>query len=419
MVVAHLPEKRVPFVPKEYAQALAQAQSIIEQLRTLSGSWNPVELVSPTNLEAEQGAFLASHSHPVVFSYNATLNKAKLEVASTQLELLRKKADALQDNSLYEALVKKLLLYKIRDDFATLAIAQGLVTKDDGVTKEGLLFKYGTPDGELLTQAHTQLDILEHQNTHEVGPYDADAIKHYFERVLRHYNLAYEVIVSPAVEAIDVRDKFSLGASKIIIPSGKKISRKRLIALIAHEIEGHCLQASNAYALFTLGGGMLKYDEEVLYEGFAMRNYLLVPSLAITSLVQVSPFAGIMPLIADQALQGQTFREVFEYASELVFEHGIHTQKDEVYDYAWKLTVRVFRGHTDPSNTHDFAMTKDCGYLKGWLLCEELERLGYAQELQFCLFPEKLLSDILQFSYRSGDIPYQRQNVATKLAQTL
>jgi len=76
-------------------------------------------------------------------------------------------------------------------------------------------------------------------------------IKKYFEEALKYLNLDKNWEVKIGDTTSIVHTNFNKNWWKIIIPQSRKISLKKLIELIIHEIDWHCVQFSNANWLFS------------------------------------------------------------------------------------------------------------------------------------------------------------------------
>lgn len=98
----------------------------------------------------------------------------------------------------------------------------------------------------------------------------ADEIKLYFDEALMFLwlNTNWKVVVWDVVSI--VHTNFNRLWWEIIIPKKTKVSIRRLLALIAHEIDGHCIQFTNCT---TLSSWWIRYSKsESLAEWFAIYN---------------------------------------------------------------------------------------------------------------------------------------------------
>ena len=417
---------------------------IIDELESLTGDFNPVELYEIDNPELVKTDLLekikVNPNYNPEFSYTNSCKKFTaileknghtLESISLELKKLKNDLKGFEPSNNMMRLIRVSLIKKIEDDYATLNIYKGLLSKDESLIKLGLTQKYPSKvSANLLKAANSLYDISIGKGTltmteetgqledivHTLSPvhisieelkelrktdpskakyyYDAWQIKDAFNWILERYysfyktklnkdfpeHLKYKFLISDEVESIDVRDKSSTGSTICISPT-KVTQAYRLLMLLSHEIESHCRQSINGAVLFRLGGSKLKVDDEVLYEGLAKDTEDRV-SKDIFGHIN-NPPTPYYTYAVDMANSGKSFSEVFASMKNLISkskEIKKYKEGDQRETYlckrAYNFTKRVFRGHIDTSNKNSYAMPKDLAYLKGWLVQKQLRAKG-------------------------------------------
>ncbi len=147
--------------------------------------------------------------------------------------------------------------------------------------KYNLINEYFWIDFELLEEIFNRREILEKHfsnkqwllknkeiQTLEQTFINADKIKFYFDEALEFLGLNsnWEILAWDVISV--VHTNFNDGWGEIIIPKNIEISVKRLLELIAHEIDGHCVQFTNCDCL---SWWTIRYSKsESLVEWYAM-----------------------------------------------------------------------------------------------------------------------------------------------------
>ncbi len=93
-------------------------------------------------------------------------------------------------------------------------------------------------------------------------------IQYYFEESLKYLNLEKNWKIKIWDTTSIVHTNFNKNWWEIIIPKKRKINLKKLIELIIHEIDWHCVQFSNAKWLFS--GSIRFSNSEAILEWYAM-----------------------------------------------------------------------------------------------------------------------------------------------------
>lgn len=405
----------------ETAEVSQELVAMAEAIAKLTGTWNPVEIFTPdpTNLAQEKARFFEAFSKPGAKEYvpqfkYPVAERTEVFGARKSLNELLKFIRYYSPQSEKDRLFRVALYAKVRDDLATCDLVDGINTKSETQIQAALLKKYPPADPTLIAYAEriyqdliipktvssqesvTPLLSEAQQTLLKNTPMDAHDLKSAFEWVLRQYGIlrdashseGFQVVISDAATGIDVRDK-SEQPMTIFIPSTRKVTADKLLELVAHEIEGHARQSMNGLVLFRIGGGPLKMDGEVLYEGLAKR---LDESFRRRFFGEESGVPGPWYTIAiDLASKGASFFKIFsdQYLRQLrvmlrvpgtdalivnAVEHEQEISKAQ--NAAWTTTYRVMRGHVDMRNPLGFAMNKDLAYLQGWLMDKQLQEAG-------------------------------------------
>ncbi len=245
--------------------------------------------------------------------------------------------------------------------------------------------------------------------------FTAEDQKEAFEYVLRKYSIlrkggrgdGYEVVIDENTTALDVRDKSYRGPT-LFVPAerSRPLTGDRFLPLLAHEIEGHARQSMIGKVLFGLGGDMLALDDEQLYEGYGLRleknikrelfgNDNFIPRVYYPFAVKMAERGhSFYEIFSDQVMkrisvEKRTLRE-FDHAFIKALDEDIleNAMKD-----AWTITYRVMRGHTDTSNPEAYAMAKDLGYMRGWIIDKNLLKMGWGISMNW----EKLHAEDYNF----------------------
>lgn len=326
-----------------------------------------------------------------------------------------------------ERLFRAALYFKIKDDLATCDLVDGIKTNDEEKIMDALKQKYPGTDQFVMDAATAEYVRLIHEGSDkdeensvpkEDGLLSRDEIswlksKNFtteqtveaFKWALKQYGIlrtvangrGFYVRPSEDATAIDVRSKSANGPT-IFVPFDRvePMNAYTLLTLMAHEIEGHARQDVNGEELFFLGGGRLKIDNEELYEGLGLR-YEIDAKRKLFGVKDGAP-SPYYAFAAKMAEDGASFFEIFKDQVEkrirvklnkplVAVGENLDEQIDDeklelIKKQAWRTTYRVMRGHTDMSNPKKFAMSKDLGYLRGYLMDKQLRDndLGYLNE---------------------------------------
>ncbi|MFO8074166.1 MAG: DUF1704 domain-containing protein [Polyangia bacterium] len=319
------------------------------RLAELAGSYDLLLDVTPVNLDEAWRRFRsAGHEHAPAFYYRP------LSVAPTEIKrrLFRVSADRVEDPALAQLLREK-----------QLAIDREMTMLLDRGTRRflyGSLQIYGDVSPRLRALAVELIDSL--PPTRERGPgrekLDAEA----FAAAARREIERYRELLRSFSSRVEIRDDMYSGLmvtrGNLLIGRGLTVSKRRLEALLCHEIGTHALTYHNGTAqrFRLLAVGLPGYDE--LQEGLAVLAEHLVGGLDRSRLRLL---AGRV-LAAGMMVDGAGFVEVFR---ELTRGRGFARRT------AFTVTARVFRGG---------GLTKDAVYLRG--LSELLAYLGEGGELE-------------------------------------
>lgn len=365
----YLEKLDLPTVEKVPEELLA----IAENVSSISGTWNPVEIFTADNESIErekQKVFDAykkgeEYNPQLSYTYANSLDLAPArEKLLAQLHMVRQfepskvapkkgltkkafkrllffKHDPKEDKAVRTARILKTALYfKIKDDLATCKLADGIKTNDETKIMDALQQKYPGTDESLYSLATTEFENLaingdlssEDNKPTGRGLLTASQTQWLLDKkltpeetaeaftwALSQYELlrttsnkkGFYVKVSKEATGIDVRDKSTDGPT-IFIPTvrSKPMSAYSLLKLIAHEIEGHARQSVNGEELFLLGGGRLKIDNEQLYEGLGLRyEYDIEKKLFGIDSPKPSPYYTLSTKMAEE---GSSFYQIFK-----------------------------------------------------------------------------------------------------------
>jgi len=432
-----------------------ELRDIVEHVRSLTSSWNPVELYTadPWSIKEEREKFLKAFVQGQEYQPRLTYSYAEgFSLAGSRDMLLRllEKVRLFTPRNRTLKIAKIALFCKIKDDLATCDIVEGIKNRNDIQVGHALQYKYPGTDAVLISIAQSEYERHcrnEHVETPKKGSLTpkeqltlrtmhlgAEDMKKAFEWALMQYGMlkttknpnGFQVVIDERATAIDVRDKSVLGPT-VYIPASSVHSGERLLALMAHEIEGHARQSANGERLFLFGGGPLKVDDETLYEGLAMRHeHEFIERNFGTD--DGSPFPDFYVFAIYKAEMGSCFQRVCMDQLTRQLHVALHiphyeslpdTAKIDPDIYAkvlrssWGVTYRVMRGHTDMQNRARFAMPKDAAYLRGWILDRELRKHGYGHMNEAAISAVGYLRILAEFSLEQTDLPYPHKDVTT------
>ena len=419
---------------------------------------NPVELLVPDQLMEERLNFLKAQAagmpYEMHFTYRMAVENLKealrdvpgmphaenWDTLFNKFEefhhtIRRLKADV--DHPVMEALIP-LLHAKVDDDLTAIALAKCLDEEDETGIALHLSRLYTAPSEQDCRAATSLAQVIQSQpalsplmretyfdEDHHVTPLlEAEAtgedLRQVIEEAMEMYyahvtqvwskplpsSSRYTIQLDPAFVSFDVRDKSSDGPV-ICIPDVPS-PWIRVFALCRHEIDTHVRQSLNGALLYGLGGGMLKHNEEDLYEGMAMHaeKQFLGEILGLPQ-IPALPYATIA---YDDACQGCSFQETFEHLLSLFPGEADTAQQER----AWTIAYRIFRGRMDTGAGLPYGCAKDTGYLRGAILAQQLHANHLGHLLDYGIIPIELLPVHRRFK-RDLPLPYPDLNTAKTL----
>ncbi len=445
--------------------------SIVDVVKGISSTWNPVEIYTADadSIAVEQPKVFEAYDrdeeyNPVLtYSYaNGMDLTTSRQALMEQLHILRcfgkestpDKQESAGKHTLSRVsrLFRAALYFKIKDDLATCDLVDGIKEKDDRKISAALKFKYSGTDDALLGLAEGIFNGLASEKIAEAATdqpeqtglltseqktfiksmkINSSGIKGAFEWALNEYGIlstkenprGYKVKIDRNATGIDVRDK-SVEGPTVFIPEDREVTGKYLLELIAHEIERHAVQSCNGSEMFIVGGGRLKIDEEGQYEGLGLRGE---EELVGKLFGESSGPAPYYSLAAKKAEDGASFFEVFKEQVErrlrVALKKPLGSKLPEEIDIkildtakknAWTTTYRVMRGHIDMANTHNFAMSKDIGYLRGYQIDSQLKEHGYGYLNEAAIIATGGLQLLAELDIYEDMLPIKFKDVATK-----
>ncbi len=449
---------------------------IAEKIARISGTWNPVEIYTPdsASVDAEKAKVMDSYDQGVEYNpefnykYANSLNLSvyrqslmhemhKLRTFGSKKKHFWQRHDKLGGKLTLDRgtrLFRTALYFKIKDDLATCDLVDGIKTKNEEKISAALKQKYPGTDEALYDMAVAEYVRLTHDGEADDEKideskaalslkeiewlknktFDAAGIAEAFKWALKECGLlrtstsgkGFRVVIESEATGIDVRDKSPNGPT-VFIPKDRKMNGRRLLGLIAHEIEGHARQSANGEELFFLGGGRLKIDNEQMYEGLGLRNEKNIEKkLFGAEHAAPSPFYVFATRMAEE---GASFYKIFEdqvdrrlrVALKKPTEFALPPKSEidekvlkNAKEDAWKNTYRVMRGHIDMTNPKKYAMAKDLGYMRGYMLDRQLlnNDLGFLNEEG--VIASGALAMMAELKLSAEKMPYPFLDVATK-----
>lgn len=372
-----------------FSTSLALANSLAHIMLQL----NPVEFVTPTNLQQEKETWIAAAQGGIFgnprFTYDFDLLTGATNRYLDPLTEVRKNYDSnLRVFSPIDEVIKDILLGRIDDAILTVKMAQSILDHDDRETSSLSRQKYGQPGSDVIAtamiMAETKENFLgdfpsrftaEEIATLKAMSFNAEQIKYWFERAMSIYDIHnWNITISDDVSAIDVRDKTASGTPTVFIPTSRRVDGLKLLELIGHEINCHLLDSTNANALLRgliqnnpcllpLIPVMAKSDDELLYEAHAKLSDVSVNG---TSAIPKPYYVVAQNL----ARKGKNFSEV-AYAIYELQERTTNKKPKALATSAWTVAYRVFRGCTNPEKPNGYVFWKDYAYLGGYLFMRQ------------------------------------------------
>ena len=394
----------------ELKNAAYEFRAIRKRIEDAIATLNPVEVVTPTNLNAAKADWIEkvvenNIFNDPIFAYNyrflsdTTSHYGDLQMLLDELVALRPSEANISKFFIWEQLCSVL-----KDGIATTKLAKCILNSDDLATKKYVLEKYGTPSEESLKDA---LDVARTNSMNDSlttivekaislaeddeqllknSVLEAKEISNIFFWAMGQYRTdAWPIEIIKNCSAIDVRDKSSFGHPIIAIPSTRQVNGFKLAELLGHEIECHWRSSVNIASI-----GCLKNDDELVYEGLAAlkdkcfnRNYCGTFNLNSAYYI----------IAMNQALEGHSFSKV---AKQIYNQLPKGLSKESRAKKAWTYTYRVFRGISDTRNSDGYAFTKDRAYFEGWSYAKKLEKEGLSAYLSFSSLGKETFEKFMQ-----------------------
>ncbi len=238
-----------------------------------------------------------------------------------------------------------------------------LLDRDTPNFLPGSLQVYGGVDTALLESARSMMERIASVSKDPSPREMVDAVE--MARAARE-EIAYYKKRYPEVAArVEVRDDIASGAmvsnGNFLINRHSTFAKKRVEALINHEIGTHVLTYYNGYSqpFKQLHTGLCGYDE--MQEGIAVLSEYLCGGLTLARL----KILAARVIAVDSMVRGEGFVRTFALLHET---HGMAPKS------AFGVTSRVYRGG---------GLTKDAVYLRGFLDVLEYIREGGKLDLLF------------------------------------
>lgn len=452
--VQKLPIPRVEDLPAPLKEAALHLPGI-------TGNWNPVEIYTaePQLLHKEKQKFFAAFRRGRVYQPSLQYDYAEqfpLGDAPNILAEMLESVRACNTPDRGTKLMKLMFFCKLKDDLATCDLVRGVQEKNESIIAKALQYKYPGVDPlmyEFAEEDFMQRTLQNEQENATVGKLtanekhslrtlivNAQGIQTAFEWALARYGIlrtpenenGYRVVIDRRATAIDVRDKSVLGPA-VFVPENARVTGERLLGLIAHEIEGHARQSWNGERLLVFGGGLLKIDEETLYEGLAMRyeRDFLHTQFGSASPSHTFDYYVFAVYTAEN---GGSFYDVFLDQLEKRFRIALHiplhtsfshTQVtdaalyDRILEAAWRTTYRVMRGHLDMQNPLKFGMAKDLAYFRGYLLDQQLCQAGHGHVNEVAICSIGQLRVLAEFDIQEHNVAAPFKNVTADYMRLL
>ncbi len=214
---------------------------------------------------------------------------------------------------------------------------------------------YGKAERTLLETAESMLRLLAHKRHEnveadaEAGSVDAKTFAEYAKKEIEYYKKIYPKLSSTVQVRNDIVAGAMVSGGDFLIAESAHFPKKRIKALLNHEIGTHILTYVNGMAqpFMQLHTGLSGYDE--MQEGIAVLSEYLCGGISEARLRVLAARVVAVDMLCD----GASFPEVF-------------SRLCDRYDFgeksAFTITTRVFRGG---------GLTKDAVYLRGLVVIME------------------------------------------------
>lgn len=378
----------------KYSKSLAP--STIQRLAEIISTLNPVELVTPTNVEEEKERWIkiaaknGFFTNPY-FSYDRNRLKAVADLNRELTSAISKLESSLTPETPAEKAIVNILYSRINSAITCTELAASILLKDDKTTNELNLKLYGYPSNiqalkayqlvakEVEPEAIKSRFSKKDQKKLASLRFAAAEIGYWFTEVVHEYGFDdWLVEVSDQYTSIDVRDKNSTGKPTVGIPANKIVNGLKLLELVGHELECHLRGSANCKALVEqilgadsplapLFGIIAKSDNELFYEGVAKISDVRVNGSSALPL----PYATIA---CDQARRGANFASIAEIIRSMRSDMG--QDSDAALSGAWTTTYRIMRGSTNPA-VGGYSFTKDYIYMRGYEIAKQINPEWY------------------------------------------
>jgi len=329
------------------------------RLAAISDSFDFVFQVTPVNAEAAWREFKSSKFERIPRYYYRPL---AVEPTTLKRSLYDVPIENIEDPSLAH-------LFRQRQDELDRQIT---MLSDVGSRRFilGSMQVYGTVDAQLLK---TATDLLKRTSPHardsaREGQIDAQAFAEHARAEIAAYRRQYDGFAAEAIIREDMYSGLLCSGGNLLIGQQTMVPKKRIRALLQHEIGTHLLTYYNGlFAPFQqLHTGFAGYD--ALQEGFAVLSEHLVGGLSQARL----RLLAARVVAAHHMVEGATFVDTYR----LLTRQYAFTQR-----VAYTVAMRTFRGG---------GLTKDMVYLRG--LLEIIDYLRHDGDLD-PLFYGKIASD--------------------------
>ena len=404
--------------------------------------FNTVELVTAVNAASEKEVWLEKAKEGVFtnpqLKYDLGL-AADIASRSYALNGLLWQARGVLDQSRdqVEGFHAQLLIRRIASGCGAALLAYGMLNNDKAVMLDGSALRYGQSrlglnwssivewakigvedirDGKVENEP-AQITIPQAEKLRKMT-LDARVIAEWFRWAVGQYGFDYSVEVDTTATAIDVRETSATGGARIVIPASRKMHGLKLVTLIRHEIDCHARDSQNGRKLlWGLGGGALRAEDDVVYEGHAMtEENAILRYCTGESPRQALPW---YVLALAKASGGACFADVARWIYQLRLQTG--AQESAALSGAWGTTYRVFRGLADTGNPEGYAFWKDKAYLQGTLEVGDLYDAGlghWAEIGSFSLDELVMIAQVARFE-STHVLPYQDLNTAQQVLEKL
>ncbi len=342
---------------------LNSVRFVDRRLNELSKSFSFLLQVTPVNAEAAWHEFQKGHFEAEPRYYYRPL---AMEPSELKRQLFQLAIDRIEDPTLHE------LFHQRRDE-----LDRKITMLSDVGTKRfvyGSQQVYGELSASLLSLSQSLLDRIKAHSREDVsqGEVTATEFAKHARKEVEYYKKLMPQFTAEVVIREDMYAGLMCSDGDLLIGRDTKIPRRRIEALLQHEVGTHLLTYYNGLVepFKLLHTGLAGYDS--LQEGIAVLSEYLVGGLSKPRLRLLAARVWAVHMLLDGATFVETFRALtkeFEFAQRA----------------AYTVTMRVYRGG---------GLTKDAVYLRG--LVEILDYLGQGGTLD-PLFVGKIASEHIRF----------------------